>query len=68
MQYPQANRKVIEKAKQILALDPIFLDTETTGTGPNDVVIEMGIVDAKGTVLYDSLINQALPFRRIKCY
>lgn len=57
MQYPLANRKVIENAKQILALDPIFLDTETTGTGPNDVVIEMGIVDAKGTVLYDSLIN-----------
>lgn len=61
MRYPTANPKVIENAKQILELEPIFLDTETTGTGPNDVVIEVGIVDVGGNVLYDSLINPGYP-------
>ncbi len=57
MPYPIAHPKVIQNARQILALDPVFLDTETTGTGPTDVVIEVGIVDLSGNVLFDSLIN-----------
>jgi len=60
MPYPVAHPKVIDTARQILALDPIFLDTETTGTGPEDVVIEVGIVDLSGNVLYDSLINPGI--------
>jgi len=28
--YPVANPKVIQRAREILALNPIFLDTETT--------------------------------------
>lgn len=60
MPYPVAHPKVIDTARKILALDPIFLDTETTGTGPEDVVIEVGIVDLSGNVLYDSLINPGI--------
>jgi len=29
-------------------LHPVYLDTETTGTGPADEVIEIGIVDEDG--------------------
>lgn len=57
MPYPVAHPKVIRNACQILALDPIFLDTETTGVGPADVIIEVGIVDLQGNILFDSLIN-----------
>lgn len=60
MRYPIAHPKVIENARQVLALNPIFLDTETTGTGPDDVVIEVGIVNLDGIVLYDSLVNPGM--------
>ena len=61
MPYPVANPKVIERAGQVLALDPLFLDTETTGTGPSDVIIEVGIVDRDGRALYDKLVNPGRP-------
>ena len=61
MTYPVANPKVIQRARQVLALNPLFLDTETTGTGPEDVIIEVGIVDAEGGTLYDKLVNPGMP-------
>lgn len=61
MSYPIANPKVIQRAKDVLALNPVILDTETTGTGFKDVVIEVGIVDVNGKVLYDKLVNPARP-------
>ena len=60
-QYPVANQKVIQRAKQVLALNPVFLDTETTGTGNHDIIIEIGIVDAQGEVLYEHLVNPGRP-------
>lgn len=35
----------------------IILDTETTGMGKLDQVIELGIIDCDGNVLYESLFN-----------
>ena len=61
MPYPVADPKVIERARQVLALDPLFLDTETTGTGQNDVIIEVGIVDREGNTIYDKLVNPGRP-------
>jgi len=59
--YPLANPKVIQRARQILAYDPIFLDTETTGFSPQDVVIEVGVVDLSGATLYETLIKPSIP-------
>lgn len=59
--YPIANPKVIQRARQVLAYDPIFLDTETTGISPNDVVIEVGVVDRDGARLYESLVKPSVP-------
>lgn len=39
----------------------IFLDTETTGSGPRDAVIELGIVTAGGEALVDSLVAPLAP-------
>jgi DNA polymerase III epsilon subunit-like protein len=63
MLFPVASPKVIENARQLKALDPIYLYTETTGFGPEDVVIEIGIVDAKGDLVFESLVNpnKAIP-------
>lgn len=61
MPYPIAHPKVLERARQVIGLQPIFLDTETTGIGLYDLVIEVGIVDLEGNVLFDSLINPGRP-------
>lgn len=36
---------------------PLYLDTETTGRGPTAEVIEIGIVDDDGEVLFTSLVR-----------
>ncbi len=59
--YPIADPKVIQRAQQILAYDPIFIDTETTGMSPKDVVIEIGVVNLAGEILYESLFKPAIP-------
>ena len=59
--YPLANPKVIQRARQILAYEPIFIDCETTGFSPQDVVIEVGVVDLHGATLYETLIKPSIP-------
>lgn len=49
--------EAIHIAQTILNSHPVYLDTETTGTGPTDEVIEVGIVDDDGTVLFESLVK-----------
>ena len=44
-------------ARTILDMNPIYIDTETTGFNPLDVVIEIGIIDSDGSVLYESLVK-----------
>lgn len=59
--FPIANPKVIQRARQILAYEPVFIDTETTGFSPDDVVIEIGVVDLQGETLYESLFKPTIP-------
>ena len=42
----------MQSARDLMALNPVFLDTETTGTGANDLIIEVGIVDLEGNTLF----------------
>lgn len=59
--FPLAHPRVIQRAQQILAYDPIFIDTETTGFAPNDVVIEIGVVSLAGDVLFESFFKPVIP-------
>jgi DNA polymerase-3 subunit epsilon len=59
--YPIAHPKVIQRAREFLAFDPLFLDTETTGISPQDVVIEVGVVDLAGETVYETLIRPSIP-------
>jgi DNA polymerase III subunit epsilon len=52
-----ARREAIQKAQELLARKPIYLDTETTGTGPNDNILEISIIEHDGSVLIDTLIK-----------
>ncbi len=61
MAYPIAHPKVMERAAEVLRLNPVFLDTETTGIGLSDVVIEVAVVDSNGEMLFNGLINPERP-------
>lgn len=52
---------VREVARAWLALDPLFLDTETTGLGEVDQVAELAILDQAGAVLFHSLVRPSCP-------
>jgi DNA polymerase-3 subunit epsilon len=57
----QARQQAIQRAQQLLAQQPIYLDTETTGVRSNAEVIEICLVDHDGTVLLDSLVHPRWP-------
>ncbi len=44
-------------AQDLLAQDPVFLDTETTGISPKDEVVEICLLDSAGEVLVDTLVK-----------
>ena len=44
--------------KNLMRMKPVFLDTETTGFGPQTQVIELTIIEHSGEVLFDSLFSQ----------
>ncbi len=47
----------IKQAKAWLERAPLYLDTETTGLGAHDEVIEIAIVDAEGRPVVNTLIR-----------
>jgi len=56
-----ARREAIREAQALLQLDPVYLDTETTGTGPQAEVIEIGILDDHEQPLFSSLVRPRGP-------
>jgi DNA polymerase-3 subunit epsilon len=53
-------QQVIRKAQEILNLQPVVLDTETTGLGNYDEIIEIALVDHEGKVIYESLVRPTI--------
>ncbi len=53
-------QQVIQKAREILTLQPVVLDTETTGLGSYDEIIEIALVDHQGKVIFESLVRPTI--------
>jgi DNA polymerase-3 subunit epsilon len=51
---------IIQKAREILSKEPVFLDTETTGLGTSDEIIEIALVDHKGNIFFQSLVHPSI--------
>ena len=51
----------IQKVRQIWAVQPVFLDTETTGLSDSAEIVEISIIDYDGSVLLDSLVRPRRP-------
>ena len=47
--------------KTLIPDDALILDTETTGMGAGDEVIELGIIDLDGNILYQGLFKPIAP-------
>jgi DNA polymerase III subunit epsilon len=50
-------KEAIQRARQFLEREPVFLDTETTGTGPAAEIIEVAIVDHEGRLLLEEMVK-----------
>jgi DNA polymerase-3 subunit epsilon len=49
--------QAILQAQKFLGYKPCYLDTETTGTGAKDNILEIAIIDHDGQVLLDTLVK-----------
>ncbi len=56
------NPNAVARARAILQDSPLFFDTETTGLNSSAEIVEVGIVDAEGNTVLESLVR---PCRRI---
>jgi DNA polymerase III epsilon subunit-like protein len=57
MMNQNGRRAAIQIAREKLTLNPVYLDTETTGIGPYDEIVDICIVDHDGQVLLDTLVK-----------
>jgi DNA polymerase-3 subunit epsilon len=55
-------KAAIAQARIEIGRQPIYLDTETTGLGPADQIVEICLIDSDGGVLLESFVK---PTRRI---
>ena len=54
---PGARKEAIQLAQQWISKNPVYIDTETTGIGQNDGIVEISVIDHDGSVLVDSLVK-----------
>ena len=52
-----ARLEAIQLAQKWITKNPVYIDTETTGMGQNDEIVEISVIDHDGSVLVDSLIK-----------
>jgi DNA polymerase-3 subunit epsilon len=52
-----ARSEAIRLAGEKLALHPLYLDTETTGNGPGDEIIQVAILDEAGQAVLETLVK-----------
>ena len=59
-QYKTDRSAAIEVARDWVSMNFVVLDTETTGLGSLDRVVEISCIDRDGNVLLDSLVNPGI--------
>lgn len=61
MNTPSHRQTAIREARAERERTPVYLDTETTGLGMSDEVVELCVLDTSGTTLYESLVRPTRP-------
>ncbi len=62
--HPAHRRQSIQWARNLLAHPFYVLDTETTGLGNEDEIVQIGIVDRDGVALMNQMIKPTIPIGR----
>lgn len=60
MQRRQTRWQAIREAQEKLKLEPVYIDTETTGLKGRDQVVEIAIVNHDGETLFESLVKPTM--------
>ena len=65
-----ARLEAIRLAQKSISQLPVYLDTETTGIGKDDVLIEISVIDHDGSIFVDSLVmpNKLIPYEATKIH
>lgn len=58
---PTVRQRAIEVARRVCSANPVFVDTETTGLGAGDEIIEISIIDDNGQTLLEALVKPSQP-------
>jgi DNA polymerase III subunit epsilon len=58
---PDTQSSAINLAKKIIAQQPVYLDTETTGLERTDEIVEISLIDFDGKLLFSSFIKPSRP-------
>ncbi len=58
---PDARSDAINRARLLVAQRPVYLDTETTGFGNSDQIVEITVVDTDGSTLFTSRVKPTIP-------
>lgn len=59
-----ARQQAIRRAREIVALNPVYLDTETTGLDSQAQIVEISILDSDGSPRVDSLVRPTIRIPR----
>jgi DNA polymerase-3 subunit epsilon len=58
---PAVRQRAIETARQVLAANPLYLDTETTGLRSSDEIVEISVIDDAGAAIFEALVKPSKP-------
>lgn len=55
------SQTVIDQVRRLIQQEPVYLDTETTGLGERDEIVEIALLSHDGSVLLNTLIKPTIP-------
>ena len=58
---PAHRRQALQWARDLMKRDFYVLDTETTGLGKEDEIVQIAIIDRDGNTLMDQLVKPSIP-------
>ncbi len=56
-----SRQQAVQLARDVVASQPVYIDTETTGLEKTDEVVEISVIDWDGSVLISSLVKPVQP-------
>lgn len=67
---PATRQRAIETARAVIAQNPVYMDTETTGLNRSDEIVEISIIDDAGSTLFETLVRpkQTIPLDTMRVH